>query len=33
LELGGSSGVVRGRADRPVGLTTTNSTATTKFQR
>ena len=32
-ELGDSSAVGRGRAGRPVGPTTTNSTATTTFQR
>jgi hypothetical protein len=30
---GGSSAVDRGRAGRPTGPTTTNSTATTTFQR
>jgi hypothetical protein len=33
LERGGSSVVGRGRAGRPAGPTTTNSTATTTFQR
>jgi hypothetical protein len=31
LELGDSSAVGRGRAGRPAGPTTTNSTATTKL--
>jgi hypothetical protein len=33
LELGDSSAVGRGRADRPTGPNTTNSTAITKLQR
>jgi hypothetical protein len=33
LGRGGSSAVGRGRAGRPYGLTTTNSTATTTLQR
>jgi hypothetical protein len=33
LERGDSSAVGRGRASRPAGPTTTNSTATTTFQR
>jgi hypothetical protein len=33
LERVGSSAVVRGRAGRPAGPTTTNSTATSTFQR
>jgi hypothetical protein len=32
-ELGGSSAVGRGRAGRPVGPVTTNSTAITKLRR